>query len=167
MFHCNSHSASIAFRWFRLTLHKVDVRYVGVTQSESGRNHCHNAEGWGNLANIRVNICGVRTETYVLLPLQAMYSMPDSTQLLAVSGTILWFSSQFRPIFIIGGRAVNGNPSPSTLSIASLSWLYDAKLAQKKKINTTMTKHWYEKQSISHEKWLNRVSFILEILQFT
>ena len=38
MFHCNSHSASIAFGWFRLTLHEVDVSYVGVTQSESGEN---------------------------------------------------------------------------------------------------------------------------------
>ena len=39
MFHCNSHSASIAFGWFRLTLHTVDVSYVGVTQSESGENY--------------------------------------------------------------------------------------------------------------------------------
>ena len=39
MFHCNSHSASISFGGgFRLTLHKVDVSYVGVTQSESGEN---------------------------------------------------------------------------------------------------------------------------------
>ena len=40
MFHCNgpSHSASIAFGWFRLTLHKVDVSYVGVAQSELGEN---------------------------------------------------------------------------------------------------------------------------------
>ena len=31
-------TASIKFGWFRLTLHKVDVSYVGVTQSESGKN---------------------------------------------------------------------------------------------------------------------------------
>ena len=36
MFHCNSHFASIAFGWFRLTLPKVDESYVGVDQSESG-----------------------------------------------------------------------------------------------------------------------------------
>ena len=28
MFHCNSHYASIAFGWFRLTLHEVDVSHT-------------------------------------------------------------------------------------------------------------------------------------------
>ena len=50
MFHCNSHSTSIAFRWFRLTLHEVDV-----TQSESGENRFYQSTfvmRWSTILNV-------------------------------------------------------------------------------------------------------------------
>ena len=55
MFHCNNHAASIAFGWFRLTLHEVDMGYVGVTQSESGENRFYPSTfvmRWGPILNV-------------------------------------------------------------------------------------------------------------------
>ena len=95
MFYSNSHSASIAFGWFRLTLHKVDVSYVGVTQSESGENHfypCTFVMRWGPILKVLFDLSQLSSFSSQGVPLRChpLVMASLSGLLISVWGIALW-----------------------------------------------------------------------------